>query len=103
MTDTIQATPDQALKTRTFRFYSDPGHGWLKVPHKLLRKLGIERDITDFSYSRGEYAFLEEDVDLSTFHNAMLAKGFQPRYVGRSAFDRRSRIRGYQPYRPSAA
>jgi len=52
-------------------FYEDGGHGWLKVSKKELVKLGIENEITEFSYMRNEHAYLEEDQDLSTFVKAL--------------------------------
>lgn len=60
---------------QTFNFYSDPGHGWLAVPRSLLAELGIEDEITPYSYQRLDEVFLEEDCDLSTFTRAMGAMG----------------------------
>ena len=37
-------------KTKQFNFYSDSGHGWLKVPVKLLKELDIENKISEYSY-----------------------------------------------------
>jgi hypothetical protein len=50
-------------------FYSDPGHGWLRVKMQELRDLGIMDKITFYSYMSkdGKYAYLEEDVDADTF------------------------------------
>lgn len=59
-----------------FTFYSDPGHGWLAVSMDLIFALGIERDITPFSYRNGETAYLEEDSDMSTFINALRSRDF---------------------------
>jgi len=55
--------------------HSDPGHGWLEVPRGLLDTLGIAGDISDYSYIRGDRAFLEEDCDASRFVEAMKAAG----------------------------
>lgn len=33
-----------------YDFISDPGHGWLKVKRSELRILGIDQQITPFSY-----------------------------------------------------
>lgn len=81
-----------------FRSYSDPGHGWAKVPKKLLRELQIADKITTHSYMRGEFAFLEEDCDLSTFHKAMEARGITPKYKGSCTAYARSKIRSYSFY-----
>jgi hypothetical protein len=60
---------------QTFYFYTDPGHGWLEVPRALLQELGIAEKISAYSYQRGETVFLEEDCDLSRFHQAMTNAG----------------------------
>lgn len=83
-----------------FHSYADPGHGWLKVPRKLLVKLGIEDKITHYSYQRGDFAYLEEDADLSTFWKAMDAAGIKVEMRHRTA-DRTSKIRSYASYRPT--
>lgn len=95
-----QATAQATNKTRTIQSYSDPGHGWAKVPHKLLKKLGIANSISPYSFSRGDYAYLEEDSDLTKFHQAMLDSGVTPRYVGTSSGYRSSKIRSYAHYQP---
>lgn len=51
-----------------FHFYSDPGHGWLKVPITLLKKLNILHKMTMYSYQHGNYAYLEEDHDGVIFY-----------------------------------
>ena len=52
-------------------FHKDPGHGWLQVPHSILRSLKIEKKITGYSYRDRNNAYLEEDCDLSTFMTAI--------------------------------
>lgn len=84
---------------RVFDFYSDPAHGWVKVPTGLLVSLGISDRITGYSYKRGEYAYLEEDADASTF-----IKAYKERYGDAPKFrehlsDEMSKIRGYESYR----
>lgn len=58
----------------TYTFYEDAGHGWLRVPLAELQALGIADSITGYSYKDAQHAYLEEDLDLSTFINA---KGVQ--------------------------
>ena len=60
-----------------YNFYSDPGHGWLAVNYDELVELGIADKISSYSYIRGNTVYLEEDCDMSTFMNAMEAKGVQ--------------------------
>lgn len=57
------------------KFFSDPGHGWLRVPRKVLADLGIEKDITACSYQKNDWVYLEEDDDCSTFIDAAKEKG----------------------------
>ena len=50
--------------------HEDTGHGWLQLPKSLVKKLGIENDISDCSYVDDEYFFLEEDCDMPLFFKA---------------------------------
>ena len=85
---------------KTFYFYSDPGHGWVKVPVNLLHTLGIAGQISLYSYQRGDSAYLEEDCDASLFHRAFFDKyGEFPVYRERNNASKYSRIRGYNIYR----
>lgn len=92
---------DENTKTiKTFTFYNDPGHGWLKVPFKTLVALGIENDISGYSYMYGEHAYLEEDCDFSIFRNAMGKAGQNFRIVDKQT-NNDSKIRGYRGYSAS--
>ncbi len=82
----------------TYDFITDPGHGWLKVPRAELARLGIENDITSYSYARGAYAYLEEDVDYATFLNAKTARGETLVTRARNANYRSSKVRTYPVY-----
>lgn len=84
---------------KTFNFLSDPGHGWVKVPKRLLSDLLIASKISRYSYERDGFAYLEEDCDASTFHKAFSeCFGFPPKYRERVAREKRSRVRGYDTY-----
>ncbi len=48
-------------------YIQDGGHGWFKVSIKQLIKLGIADRISSYSYWKGDYAYLEEDCDASTY------------------------------------
>jgi hypothetical protein len=86
---------------KTFNFISDPGHGWLKVPHRLLSELAIADRISHYSYSRGNFAYLEEDCDLSLFFNAYRARyGHDPKLRDRDSANNYSRVRNYDRYSP---
>ncbi len=80
--------------------HSDAGHGWLAVKLADLKMLGIEADITDFSYVKGKTAYLEEDKDANTYIRAMKAKGID--VVVRQGPPRdRSPIRSFKRYEPA--
>ena len=81
------------------KFYSDPGHGWAKVHKEFLAKLGIENQITPYSYERGEYAYLEEDCDVSTLYKAAEANGYMIMWDQQRPANNESRIRSYDRYR----
>lgn len=78
--------------------YSDPGHAWAKVKKSALVKLGIADKITTYSYMRGEYAYLEEDCDLSTFIAACRAAGVPFEFNEHVARFKHSKIRSYHHY-----
>ena len=89
---------------RKYDFYNDPGHGWLKVKRQELVELGIETQISGYSYQKGDAVYLEEDSDAPKFMRAWEAKHkilLTPR-VNFIYVDRRSRIRTYQPFSPQA-
>lgn len=55
----------------TIRFHEDGGHGWLQVPHSLLKRLQIAGKISGYSYRDVNFGYLEEDCDLSVFLNSL--------------------------------
>jgi len=84
-----------------YTYYEDPGHAWLQVSHKELNDLGIEKEISGFSYSKGDYAYLEEDQDATTFFNAFGDKGqavLKSRITEK--YEERTPIRNYAGYSP---
>lgn len=85
-------------KKTVYDFYEDPSHGWIKVHISELIRLGIEDKISGCSYFRNEYAYLEEDCDLSIFFNAKRRQDniiirLKEHYTNKS-----SKIRNYLPY-----
>ena len=81
----------------TFTFHSDPGHGWLQVPREMLTELGIDGEITSFSYESGDYVYLEEDMDAGAFFRAYQSKHGQPPEFA-EAYREVTPIRNYQRY-----
>jgi hypothetical protein len=84
-----------------FDVYSDPGHAWCKVHRSLIENLGIAHLITPYSYQRGEYVYLEEDCDLTTFATALRATGravqFREHHTNKSC-----KIRSYDRYKDTS-
>jgi len=60
--------------TTPLPFISDPGHGWLRVPLSDIVALGIESDISPYSFIDRKFAYLEEDDDCAVFVQACKAK-----------------------------
>ncbi len=46
-------------------FFMDPGHGWLRVLRTEIEP--IKDKISSYSYMRGKYVYLEEDIDAPIF------------------------------------
>lgn len=81
-----------------YAFFADPGHGWLRVTLAELDRLGIAGQISHYSYQHNQFAYLEEDCDLTRFIEAKTAIGelvdIDTHYGNGS-----SRIRSYPTYR----
>lgn len=79
---------------RTFTCYSDPGHGWVKVPAETILAIGLKAaDFTPYSYVDHGHMFLEEDCDASKFVSAFEKKfNTAPRFTGKHC-NGQSRVR----------
>ena len=88
---------------KTYKFYADPGHGWLAVKITELMELGIITQISNYSYMRGGTAYIEEDMDTSLFFCAYKDKyGVDPKHTYVHT-DNRSPIRNYDSYNRNKA
>lgn len=65
-------------------------------PKAYLSSSILQRRSLFSAISWGDYAYLEEDVDLSTFLKAMRQRGIEPEF--REYHAEYSRIRGYESY-----
>ena len=68
-------------EAKSFTFYADPSHGWLKVSEADIRDLGmVPREFSSYSYESfsGEFFYLEEDCDAGKFLTAYKAKHGEP-------------------------
>ena len=100
----VLTTPDKitykAMDVQgSYVFHQDSGHGWLEVPARELRAMGMEGRITPCSYLYEGKAYLEEDMDAGTFLDMrnLLPKpvSSQNNYIAGMC-----RIRDYPHYRP---
>jgi len=81
----------------SLNFYCDPGHGWVKIPIKTLAHLKIADKISGYSYMRKDYAYLEEDSDLSKLYAAAAEAGIEIR-LKEYHTNKTSKIRSYDRY-----
>lgn len=63
-----------------YKHYYDASHGWIAVKKSQLKELGIENKITEYSYMKGETAYLEEDCDATTLVKALEAHGIKAEF-----------------------
>lgn len=85
------------MRIKIITVYADSGHAWAKVSKKELIKLGIESEISGFSYQNNSHAFLEEDSDLSIYIEALKLKGIEYKFKENYS-TKRSKIRSYFRY-----
>ena len=63
------------MASTSFRFFIDPGHGWLQVAWFDLKALGLNpRDFSRYSYRDRNQFYLEEDCDAPKFLQAYREK-----------------------------
>lgn len=82
---------------KTFKYHNDPGHGWLAVKLDLLDELDLIEKISTYSYIKGKTAYLEEDLDCTTFVREYRKRfgDFQEQSL---YYDGRCPVRGYNSY-----
>lgn len=81
----------------TLDFHYDAGHAWLEVPKSELIKYGIDGDISECSYQRNDFAFLEEDCDAPKYLDELKHAGIKFIFDEVDDGDS-SQIREYQRY-----
>ncbi|MDD5649455.1 MAG: hypothetical protein PHF86_03410 [Candidatus Nanoarchaeia archaeon] len=85
------------MKEKIYVFYSDSGHGWLKVLKREVETSGIIKQISSFSHKKNQFLYLEEDCDASIFIKAQEAKGIKVKLKSFST-NRSSKIRNYERF-----
>lgn len=86
--------------TSVYTFFSDSGHGYLEVPLTELKRLGIDKDISSYSFTHNGLVYLEEDCDYSIFIDAK-AKANEPFDYKSVSIDGDAPCRGYPRYNPT--
>ena len=89
------ATEQQA---ETYQYITDAGHGWLRVPMREISALGIAPQISQYSYIYGQYAYLEEDQDMTIFLDAKGLKISDPSINCPEQVDGESAVRNYPSF-----
>jgi hypothetical protein len=83
-----------------YKFFSDPSHGYIEVPLAELQSLGIDKDISSYSYANNGLVYLEEDCDYSVFIEAK-AKANEPFDYDMIHLNDDAPCRGYPRYKPT--
>jgi hypothetical protein len=91
------------MKTRNLTLHNDPSHGWLEIKRADLIALGIEDDISRFSYEKGSKVYLEEDCDMTRYIRAAARAGWKVDIDYSVHTNSDSFIRLLKAYEPTAA
>ncbi len=87
-----------AKKQITIKFHQDPGHGWYAVKRTLLNEVGVQDQISSYSYQNGQTVYLEEDRDAGLFLEAAKAKGYEFKLKSGCQRDNNSPVRYYESF-----
>ncbi len=78
-------------------FYEDPAHGWLAIPLKFLKPLGVDKKISEYSYKDKQFVYLEEDADASIILDIFKTNGV-PYSIKEHVTDNDSFVRSLEMY-----
>lgn len=80
---------------KAFNFFSDPGHGWLRVKLDDLIEVNMTvKDFSNYSYIKNDNVYLEEDCDAPIFIDRWKQKYDVVRFNEKHS-NRASKIRSY--------
>jgi hypothetical protein len=85
------------MRNLTLSYFTDPGHGWVSIKIEVLKNLGIADKVSNYSYTRGASAYLEEDSDLGLLYATCDALGIKIDLLPKHT-NNRSPIRSYATY-----
>lgn len=80
-----------------YKFISDNGHGWLRVPLSEVEGLAI----STFSYMDSTHAYLEEDCDMTTFVKAKGLSDYMADWSEYVPVHGESVVRSFPRFRPN--
>ena len=83
------------------KWYTDAGHGWLRVETAQIFELGVVDQISPYSYLSpdGKFAYLEEDSDATPFIEAYGRDKYEAEGSAMpDQYSHRSHIRDYPDY-----
>lgn len=88
----------ETITMSSYKFFHDPGHGWLQVSIKEINELGIRKQISEYSYRYGDHCYLEEDCDMRVFVEAYKKlKGSEPSIE--DVYQENTPIRNYRRFK----
>ena len=76
-------------------YYTDPGHGWLRVNVKCKILSELLNEISNCSFYNGKFVYLEEDDDAGLYLNKLKEMGIEYEIKQKHA-NSDSSIRTYQ-------
>jgi hypothetical protein len=80
-------------------FVADAGHGYLKVPLKVLEAYGLVGKLSGFSFKSKKFGFLEEDCDAPLFLKTIKEAGNEHHYkIVEKYVDGYAACRNYQTF-----
>lgn len=85
------------MRTRVLHIFMDPSHGWCRVKGNDKTFLRVCDKVSEYSYCRNGYVFLEEDGDLGVYIEQLKKDNIPFRFIEHSG-NRSSRIRNYERY-----
>ena len=90
--------PKKLTGSECYNFISDSGHAWIAVKKSHITELGLNNNISKFSYVKNNSVFLEEDSDARKFFEAYKNRfGYVPDFT-ETLTDGLSKIRQYDRY-----
>ncbi len=76
-------------------YMSDQSHSDLKVPVRWAENLNFVNEISEYSFFNDEYIWLEEDVDMALFFNALDERALPEPMIFSETLDHQAPFRLY--------